>query len=67
MFKIFHNMYISSESREILRVIEDTICKRCRREWIDYFLTSMIMLDVTTMPKARLRVISSLINVPHYF
>lgn len=54
MFEIFHNTSIFlRESREILRVIEDTICKRCQREWIDYFLTSMIMF----MPKARLQVI----------
>lgn len=67
IFKTFHNTYNNiflSESREILRVIED-ICKRYQREWIDYFLTSMIMS--VAMPKASLRVISSFINVRHYF
>lgn len=44
------SQFMLGESFKILQVIEDTICKRCQREWIDYFLSSMIMLLVTKMP-----------------
>lgn len=59
---MFHNILLR-ESHEISRIIEDTICKRCQREWIDYFLSSMIMMPVKRLEP----VVYFLNNTSHYF
>lgn len=59
VLKMFHNI-LPSESHEMLQVIENTICKRYQREWIDYFLSSAIMLPANARRLGFFKYFSSL-------